>query len=87
MRRGFSFRFATSYILIDQSGDILRILTESESSVRKLAQKKGFRVSKSRQGEHLKNRGQYQLIDNCMNAVILGSGYDASLTEMYLRAN
>ncbi len=55
---------------------------ELESSVRKLAQKKGCRVSKSRQQEHLNNRGQYQLIDNCMNAVILGSDYDASLAEI-----
>ncbi len=44
----------------------------SESSVRKLAHKHGYSISKSRQREHLNNRGEFMLIENSMNAVVMG---------------
>ena len=45
---------------------------------RRLAKRLGYRIHKSRAGEHLNNRGQHQVIENYHNMVVLGADFDAS---------
>ncbi len=51
-----------------------------ENRVRQLAARLGYRVMKSRQGIHLDNFGEYQLVDR--NGVVFGSRFDASLDQI-----
>ncbi len=59
-----------------------------EDRIRELALRRGYRVSKSRQGLHMDNHGQYQLIDVNVNTVVMGERYNASLEmiEEYLKS-
>jgi hypothetical protein len=45
---------------------------------RRLAKRLGYRLHKSRAGEHVNNRGQYQVIENYHNMIVLGADFDAS---------
>ena len=56
-------------------------LTE-ENRVRKLAASRGYRVEISREPLGRGNAGQFQLIESDRNMVVLGEGFDASLTDI-----
>jgi hypothetical protein len=60
--------------------------TPSERSVRRLAGRRGYRVTKSRSSPSLDNCGEYCLVDD-RNHCVLGARYDASLADIvdYLR--
>ena len=56
-----------------------------ENSIRRMAQKLGFTVRKSRKRVHypyLDDWGDYLLVDNETNGAIIGSRFDASLDEI-----
>jgi hypothetical protein len=53
-----------------------------ESAVRSRALTRGFRIEKSRQQRHLNNCGEYMLIENNRNLVVLGERYDATLEDI-----
>lgn len=56
-----------------------------ESRVRRLAQRHGYRVHRSRESKHVPhadNHGEFMLIDNDTNCVALGQRFDASLDEI-----
>jgi hypothetical protein len=54
----------------------------TESAVRKMARRHGYRVCKSRRQESLDNLADYMLIENNRNLVVLGSRFDATLEEI-----
>ena len=60
--------------------------TPSESTIRRTAHRMGYRVEKSRQQQHLNNRGEYMLIDD-RNCVVAGSNYDMPLSEIWAALN
>lgn len=53
-----------------------------ESRVRRLAQREGYRVHRSRRAVSIYNHGEFMLIENDRNIVALGGSYDASLDEI-----
>jgi hypothetical protein len=55
--------------------------TNSESSIRQKASRRGYRVHKSRQHLHCNNLGEFQLVDE-YNHVVLGADYDATLHDI-----
>ena len=54
----------------------------SESRVRSLAARRGFRVEKSRRAISLNNLGDYRLIELYTNSIVLGERYEATLEEV-----
>jgi hypothetical protein len=59
----------------------------TESALRGRANRRGYRVYKSRvRNHHINNYGQYRLVDD-RNYVVLGVDFDASLEDIdsYLR--
>ncbi|MEJ0012421.1 MAG: hypothetical protein WDM94_07270 [Bauldia sp.] len=54
----------------------------SESAVRRAADKAGYRVTKSRKRAGLDNAGEYMLVDVETNFAVLGSRYDADLIDI-----
>ena len=61
--------------------------TSTEQQVRYQARKLGYRIQKSRAQIHLDNLGEYRLIENQGNSIVMGAKFDASLDEIaeYLR--
>jgi hypothetical protein len=54
-----------------------------ESTLRRLADRLGYRVEKyGQQTIHQNHNGQYQLIDVLGNYVVLGANYDATLADI-----
>ena len=53
-----------------------------ENRIRKLANRRGFSVHKSRQQLHCNNRGQFMLVDDYLNTIFLGENFDAALEEI-----
>jgi hypothetical protein len=60
----------------------------TESSVRKLAAKRGYLLRKSRRAISVDNHGSYMVIEASRNLIVLGSRFDATLDEIeeWLRA-
>ncbi|MGY3584346.1 hypothetical protein ACVIGB_006596 [Bradyrhizobium sp. USDA 4341] len=56
--------------------------TRSESGLRRLAARNGYRLAKSRRQDPLENCGEFMLIDCSINAPVLGFKYDADLNEI-----
>ncbi len=54
----------------------------SESAVRRAADKAGYRGTKARQRAGLDNAGEYMLVDVETNFAVLGSRYDADLIDI-----
>lgn len=62
---------------------------KQESRIRGLANRRGYRVEKSRQRSlHIENQGMFMLIQADINQLVLGVHYDASLEEIeaYIRS-
>jgi len=56
---------------------------KTESTLRKLAQRRGYDIRKSRNRTiHIDNLGEYMLIDAPKNYVVVGARYNASLEEI-----
>ena len=53
----------------------------SESAVRRMARRRGYRMMKSRRGESVDNHGRFMLI-NPRNYIVLGARFDATVTEI-----
>jgi hypothetical protein len=58
----------------------------TESGVRRFAARRGYSVTRSRQGESCDNRGQFMLSDE-RNRIVLGVKFDASIEaiDAYLK--
>ena len=57
--------------------------TMNEGALRARARRRGYLIHKSRDRTiHLDNLGEYMLVDGQMNAVVLGSRFDASLEDI-----
>jgi hypothetical protein len=54
----------------------------SDSRARQAARKAGLRCVKSRQQEHINQRGGYQLLDESANVVVAGLDFDLSADEV-----
>lgn len=54
----------------------------TENAIRRLADRNGYRLCKSRRHISLDNHGEYMLLDTETNCVVLGSRYDASLEDV-----
>ena len=57
-------------------------MMSSESAVRSLARRHGYRVRKSRRVISLDNFGLYMLVDAEQNAIVLGERFDADLADI-----
>ncbi len=54
-----------------------------ESSLRRLAARKGYRIHKSRtQSTHSNDQGLYQVVENATNTVMVGARFDADLDRV-----
>ncbi len=54
----------------------------SESSVRRLARRSGYFITKSRRALSMDNGGEYRLVNADSNRVVLGERYDATLADI-----
>lgn len=59
-----------------------RKLKTQEARVRKLANRRGHYITKSRAGWSIDNQGRYMLMECSMNIPVLGFRFDASLDEI-----
>ena len=60
-------------------------MSAKESTIRRLAQRHGYHVLKSRERKHvpnLDNFGEYMLVDSRRNFVVLGARFDATLEDI-----
>lgn len=55
----------------------------SASAVRRLAQRHGYMIQKSRGALSLDNFGDYMLVEVSRNVVVLGGRYDATLEDVH----
>lgn len=55
----------------------------TERAMRHLAARHGMKISKSRQQEHLNNKGGYRLIDVRTNTIENGVDFELTLSEIY----
>lgn len=53
-----------------------------ETRVRRIAARAGYSVHKARGGQHMNNRGAFQLVEQARNMVVLGADFDASLDDI-----
>lgn len=58
-----------------------------ETRVRRLAARDGYSVHKARGGQHMNNRGAFQLVEQARNLVVLGADFDASLDDITAHLN
>jgi hypothetical protein len=57
--------------------------TMTEAKIRRLADREGYKVTKSRtRSPHLNDHGEYMLSRVDMNLCVLGDRYDASLEDI-----
>lgn len=56
--------------------------TIDESALRRLARKHGYAIRKSRARESHDQQGEFMLIDAERNCVVLGSRFDATLSDI-----
>lgn len=66
----------------DEGEREMETLKTQESRVRRLAQREGYRVHKSRRGEGPNNHGAFMMIENDRNICALGWDFGATLTEI-----
>lgn len=58
-------------------------LKRQEDRIRRLAAREGYRLVKSRaRNLHINNLGEYMLVDNATNGVVMGASFDASLAKV-----
>jgi hypothetical protein len=55
----------------------------SESTVRNLAKRQGYLITKSRRAQSVNNLGDYMLVEARRNCVVMGGRYDATLEDIY----
>jgi hypothetical protein len=53
-----------------------------ESRVRRLAQREGYRLHKSRRRLGIDNEGEFMLVDNDANFAAMGQKFDATLDDI-----
>jgi len=54
----------------------------SESTVRAQARRQGYRITKSRRPEGLKNQGGYMIVDRNRNMVVAGGRFECTLEDV-----
>jgi hypothetical protein len=57
-------------------------MVKSESGLRRLAAREGYRLVKSRSRDLSENQGAFAVFDNSMNVPVLGFKFDADLEEV-----
>ena len=56
--------------------------TPREKKIRRVLEKQGYRLEKSRGGESIDDRGGYRIVDAQRNAIEAGERFDLSLEEV-----
>lgn len=66
-----------------KEGQSMQTQQVSESTVRNLAKRQGYLITKSRRAQSVDNLGDYMLVEARRNYVVMGRRYDATLEDIY----